>query len=178
MRLVWLGGLVLLFAFVASLVSKQQGGRLLEEGWARAANVLPDVKLGELERTTPAYTTRIFGVLPEPFRQKLAAKTWAAVEVMIFRSLLLCHLTPAFLMSFVVGSLEGSWARASQKSLIKMHSPMRFSSALTTLGLIPVLALLWVAAPAAVSAALLVIVLGTITIFGTRNLIVHAPTQF
>lgn len=97
---------------------------------------------------------------------------------MIFRSLLLWHLTPAYLMSFVVGSLEGSWARASQKSLIKMHSPMRFSSALTTLGLIPVLALLWVAAPAAVSAALLVIVLGTIAIFGTRNLIVHAPTQF
>ena len=178
MRLVWLGGLVLLFASVASLVSKGEGGRLLEESWATAANVLPDVELGNLQRTTPAYTTRIFGVLPEPFRQKLAAKTWAAVEVMIFRSLLLWHLTPAFLMSFVVGSLEGSWARASQKTLIKMHSPMRFSSALTTLGLIPVLTLLWVATPAAVSAALLVIVLGTITIFGTRNLIVHAPTQF
>lgn len=178
MRLVWLGGLVLLFASVASLVSKGEGGRLLEESWATAANVLPDVELGDLQRTTLAYTTRIFGVLPEPFRQKLAAKTWAAVEVMIFRSLLLWHLTPAFLMSFVVGSLEGSWARASQKSLVKMHSPMRFSSALTTLGLIPVLALLWVAVPAAVSAALLVIVLGTIAIFGTRNLIVHAPTQF
>lgn len=178
MRLVWIGGFVLLFASVALLVSNGEGGRLLEEGWARAANVLPDVKLGELERTTSAYTTRIFGVFPEPFRQKLAAKTWAAVEVMIFRSLLLWHLTPAFLMSFVVGSLEGSWARASQKSLIKMHSPMRFSSALTTLGLIPVLALLWVAAPVALSAALLVIVLGTIAIFGTRNLIVHAPTQF
>lgn len=178
MRLVWIGGFVLLFAFAASLVSKQEGGRLLEEGWARAANVLPDVKLGELERATPAYTTRIFGVLPEPFRQKLAGKTWAVVELMIFRSLLLWHLTPAFLMSFIVGSLEGSWARASQKSLIKMHSPMRFSSALTTLGLIPVLALLWVTAPVAVSAALLVLVLGTMAIFGTRDLIVHAPTQF
>jgi Domain of unknown function (DUF4400) len=178
MRLVWLGGLVLLFASVASLVSKGEGGRLLEEGWARAANVLPDVELGELELTTPAYTTRIFRVLPEPFRQKLAAKMWTAVEVMIFRSLLLWHLTPAFLMSFVVGSLEGSWARASQKTLIKMHSPMRFSSALTTLGLIPVLTLLWVAAPAAISAAPLIILLGTIAIFGTRNLIVHAPTQF
>jgi hypothetical protein len=30
--------------------------------------------------------------------------------------------------------LEGSWARANQKSLVKMHSPMRFSLALTEFG--------------------------------------------
>jgi len=38
--------------------------------------------------------------------------------------------------------LEGSWARANQKSLVKMHSPMRFSLALTSLAFTPVLALL------------------------------------
>jgi hypothetical protein len=163
---------------VASLVANRQGVRLLEENWASAANALPDAKLSELQRMTTAYTTRIFELFPEPFRQKFAAKVWAAVEVMTFRSLLLRHLTPVLLISFIVGLLEGSWTRASQKSLVKVHSPVRFSLALTTLGLTPVLALLWVTAPAALSPALLVVVLGTTAVFGTRNLIVHAPTQF
>jgi len=55
---------------------------------------------------------------------------------------------------------------------------MRFSLALMSLGFIPVLALLWVAAPLAISATLLVFALGTVGIIGARNLVVHAPTQF
>ncbi len=178
MRLVWVGALVLLIASLASLFSNGQSRRLLEEGWAGAANALPDAKLSELQQTTNAYTTRIFGLFPEPLRQKFAAKTWTAVEVMTFRSLLLWHLTPAVLILSIVGFLEGSWARANQKGLIKMHSPMRFSLALMTQSLIPVVALLWITAPISVSATLLVFALGAFAIVSTRNLILHAPTQF
>ena len=81
-------------------------------------------------------------------------------------------------IALIAGFLEGSWARANQKALVKMHSPMRFSLALMSLGFIPILALLWVAAPLAISATLLVFALGMVGIISTRNLVVHAPTQF
>ena len=178
MKLIWIGAFVLLFASVASLVSNRQSGQLIEQSWASASNVLPDTKLSELQRTTPAYTTKAFAGLPVPFRQKIAAKTWQPLELMIFRCLILWHVAPATLIALIVGFLEGSWARANQKALVKMHSPMRFSLALMSLGFIPVLALLWVAAPLAVSATLLVFALGTVGIISTHNLVVHAPTQF
>lgn len=178
MRLLWVGALVLLIASLATLISSRQSRGLLEAGWASAAHVLPDEKLSELQRTTPAYTSRVLALFPEPLRQRLATKAWTAVEVMTFRSLLLWHLTPAFLIPFIVGALEGSWARANQKTLIKMHSPMRFSLALTAQGLIPIVALLWITAPISVPAMLLVFAIGTFAIVSSRNLIVHAPTQF
>ena len=178
MKLIWIGALVLLFASVASLVSNRQSGQLIEQSWARASNVLPDTELSDLRRAIPAYTARVFALLPDSFRQKFAAKTWQAVELMILRSLLLRHVAPVIVIALMAGFLEGSWARASQKALVKMHSPMRFSLALMSLGFIPVLALLWVAAPLAVSATLLVFALGTVGIISTRNLVVHAPTQF
>ncbi len=59
-----------------------------------------------------------------------------------------------------------------------MHSPMRFSLALMSLSLTPLLASLCIAAPAAVSATLLVFTLSLLAIISMRNLIVHAPTQF
>ena len=178
MKLIWIGAFVLLFASVVSLVSNRQSGRLIEQSWASASNVLPAPEQIQLQRATPAYTTHIFGRLPEPFREKFAAKTWQAVDLMMFRLLILRHMAPAFLIAVIVGFLEGQWARANQKALIKMHSPMRFSLALAGLGFIPVLALLWIAAPFAISATLLVFALGNVGIISTRNLVVHAPTQF
>lgn len=178
MKIVWIGAVLLVFASLASLISNQQGGRLIEESWASATNVLPDAELIELQRAVPAYASRAFALLPEPFRQRLATKTWKAVELMIFRSLVALHLVPAILVLFFVGFLEGSWARSNQKTLIKMHSPMRFSLALGTLALTPVLALLWITAPVSVSAAVLVLLVGSLALFSIRNLIVNAPTQF
>jgi|GEM_PF-2349462 hypothetical protein len=178
MRLVWVGAFVLLIASLATLISNRQSGRLLEEGWASAATVLPDATMSELQQNTPAYADRILALFPEPFRQKFALKTRMAVEVITFRSLLLLHLAPGLLVPFIVGFLEGTWARANQTTLIKMHSPMRFSLALTTQGLIPVVALLWITAPISLSATLLVFAIGTFAFVSTRNLIVHAPTQF
>lgn len=178
MKLTWIAALVLLFASLASLISSQQSGRLIEESWAGSTNVLPDGKLNELQRVIPAYASRVFLLLPEPLRQRFAPKTWKAVELITFRLLVLLHVTPALLIPALVGFLEGSWARANQKTLIKMHSPMRFSLSLTVLGLTPILALLWVTAPVALSAKLLVFAVGTIALFGTRNLVVHSPTQF
>jgi len=178
MKLIWIGAFVLVFASAATLISHRQSERLIEECWAGATNVLPEAKLVELQRSVPAYATRAFGLLPEPFQQRLAAKTWQPIELMILRSLVVWHLTPALVIPFFVGFLEGSWSRSNQKTLIKMHSPMRFSMALAILGFSPVLALLWIAAPRALSATVLVFVLGTVAIFGTRNLIFNAPTQF
>lgn len=178
MRLVWVGAFLLLIASLTTLISNRQSGRLLEEGWASAATVLRDATLRELQQNTPAYTDRVLAVFPEPLRQRIAPKTRTAVEVITFRSLLLLHLAPALLVPFIVGFLEGTWARASQTGLIKMHSPMRFSLALTTQGLIPVMALLWITAPISLSASLLVFAIGTFAFVSTRNLILHAPTQF
>jgi hypothetical protein len=178
MKLIWIGAFVLLFASVASLLSNRQSGQLIEQSWASASNVLPDTELSQLQRATPAYTAGIFARLPEPLREKFASKMWQALELVIFRSLVLWHVTPAFLIAMVAGFLEGRWARANQKALVKMHSPMRFSLALASLGFIPVLALLWITAPLAIPATLLVFTLGAVAISSTRSLIVHAPTQF
>jgi len=101
-----------------------------------------------------------------------------AFELMIFRSLMLVHVIPAFLIAVIAGLLEGRWARANQKALVKVHSPMRFSLALGSLAFTPVLALLWITAPVAVPATMLVFMLGVVALVSTRNLIVHAPTQF
>ena len=178
MKLMWIGAFVLLFVSVVSLVSNQQSGHLMEESWAASSTVLPERKLHEFECAIPAYTSRVFLLLPEPFRQRFAAETWKPIELITFRLLVLWHLVPALLIPVLVGFLEGSWVRVNQKTLIKIHSPMRFSLSLTVLGLTPILALLWVTAPVAVSAKLLVFAVGAMAVFATRNLVVHAPTQF
>ena len=178
MKLIWIGALLLVFVSVASLVSNPKSGNLIDEGWTKASHVLPETKLRELERSTPAYAAQVFARLPEPSREKFGAKTRRSLELMIFRSLLLWHITPALLIAVIVGLLEGRWARANQKALVKMHSPMRFSLALASLGFIPVLALLWIVAPLAISATLLVFALGTIGIISASNLVIHAPTHF
>ena len=178
MKLTWIISFVLLVASLAALFSSRQTGKLIADTWAASANVLPNSKLDELERTTPAYDDRLFNLMPEPFRQKFEAKTWKAVELMTFRSLLLWHLIPGLAIPLMIGFLEGTWARANQKGLIKMHSPMRFSLSVASLGLTPVLALLWIAVPVSVPAVLLVLAVGTLSIVSTRNLIVHSPTQF
>jgi hypothetical protein len=178
MKLIWIGAFVLLFASVASLVSNRQSGQLIEQSWASASNVLPDTELSDLRRAIPAYTARVFALLPDPFRQKLAARTWQALELMILRSLLLRHVAPVILIALIAGFLEGSWARANQKALVKMHSPMRFSLALTSLGFTPILAALWITAPVTVTPTLVILALGILGLISTHNLVVHAPTQF
>ena len=178
MRLVWIGALLLLLASVASLVSNAQSGTLIKKSWITATGVLPESEIGQLQRATPAYTAGIFALLPQPLRQKFAGTMWQALELMILRSLMLWYVTPAFLIVGMAGFLEGRWARSNQKALVKMHSPMRFSLALAGLAFAPVLALLWITAPVAVSATLLVLTLGAVAVTSARNLVVHAPTQF
>jgi ABC-type multidrug transport system fused ATPase/permease subunit len=178
MRFVWVGALLLLIASVASLISNRQSGRLIDESWATASHVLPESELGQLQRATPIYTAGFFARLPEPLREKFASKMWQASELIIFRSLMLWQVIPVFVIAVLAGLLEGRWARANQKALVKMHSPMRFSLALTSLALTPVLALLWITAPVAVPPTLLVFALGAVAVISTRNLVVHAPTQF
>jgi hypothetical protein len=178
MRLLWIGTFVLLFASLASLISNGRGATLMQRSWAEASSVIPETILSDLQHASSLYTAQLFGSIPQPFREKIGQKMWSAVEVMTFRSLVLLHLAPALLLIFFLALLEGWWARANQKSLIKIHSPMRFSLALTGLGLIPVMALLWVTAPIAIPATMLVLPIAVFAMFSTRNVIVHAPTQF
>jgi hypothetical protein len=178
MRFIWIGAFILIFASLASLISNEQSGRLFEESWAGTANVLPEPILNELQHSVPAYTDRLFSFFPEPFQDRFAAKTRRPVELMTLRSLLLWHLVPGLLMAVLVGFLEGSWDRENQKTLIKMHSPMRFSMSLTAFGLSPILAALWITAPIVLPATLFVFTIGAFLLFSTRNLMVHAPTQF
>src|SRR5437016_10253241 len=159
MKLIWIGAFVLVVASLASLLANRQSGKLIDESLTSTSRVLPDTKLSELQRSTPAYTAQILARLPEPIRQKFAAKMWQALELIIFRSLTLWHAAPALFTILIVGFLEGSWARANQKALVKMHSPIRFSLAVMSLGFTPVLALLWITAPVAVPATLLVFAL-------------------
>jgi hypothetical protein len=92
MKLVPIGAFILVFASMAALISNGQSGRLIEKSWRGAANA----KLTALQRITPAYASRILGLLPEPFRQKFASKVWQPVELMTLRSLLLWHMARSF----------------------------------------------------------------------------------
>ncbi len=178
MKLIWICGFVLVFASLASLVSNRQSGKLINESWTSASRVLPDTKLREMQRSAPAYTAQILAHLPEPIRQKFAAQTQQPLELIIFRFFMLSHAAPALFVILMTGFLEGSWARANQKALVKMHSPMRFSLALVGLGFMPILALLWITAPIAVPPTLLVFTVGVVVAISIRNLVVHAPTRF
>jgi|SRR5581483_84713 len=178
MRLLWIGMFVLLFASLASLISNGRGASLIQRSWVEASNIIPETILADFQHASSLYTARLFASLPQPFREKMSQKVWDAVELMAFRSLVLLHLAPALLLPPLIGFLEGSWTRANQKSLIKIHSPMRFSLAVTGLGVIPIMALLWVTAPIAIPAMMLVLLIAVFAIFNTRNLILHAPTQF
>lgn len=178
MRFVWVGALLLLIASAASLISNRQSGRLIDATWRTARHVLSEPERSQLQRATPVYTAAIFARLPEPLREKFASKMWQALELIIFRSLMLWHAVPAFLIALVAGLLEGRWARANQKALVKLHSPMRFSLALAGLAFTPVLAALWITSPMAVPATLPAFILVVVGIVSTRSLVVHAPTQF
>jgi len=178
MKLIWIGAFVLVVASLASLLANRQSGKLIDESLTSTSRVLPDTKLSELQRSTPAYTAQILARLPEPIRQKFAAKMWQALELIIFRSLTLWHAAPALFTILIVGFLEGSWARANQKALVKMHSPIRFSLAVMSLGFTPVLALLWITAPVAVPATLLVFALGALGILSTHCQVRRARKRF
>ena len=169
MKLLSIGAFVLLVASAASLVSGGQSSKILQQSWLQAADVLPERTINELETVIPAYTERVFGLLPPTLRHKVAAR---------MRLLLAWHLAPAFLIAGVIGFLEGSWARSNQKGLVKIHSPMRFSLALAGVGLTPAAILLWATAPLRVPVIVVVLSVFTLAIFSIRNLIVHAPTQF
>ncbi len=178
MRLFWIGAFVLVIASLVSLISGGHSGALAQRSWLEVSSIIPEAKLNELQRATLLYTALLINSVPQPFHDKLTPRTRSAIELITFRALLLTHLAPAVLLPLLIGLLEGWWARANQKSLIKIHSPMRFSLALAGLGLIPVLALLWATAPMEVPAIMLVCLIGVFAIFNTRNVIVHAPTQF
>jgi hypothetical protein len=178
MKLLSIGAFMLVLASAASLVSGGQSRHFIQQSWSRASNVLPESTMNGLAAMIPAYTERVVLLMPPALREKFAGKLWNAVELMIFRLLLAWHLAPAFLIAALIGFAEGHWARANQKGLVEIHSPIRFSLALGGLAMIPMLVLLWVTAPIIVPINALVLSVFVLAILSLRNLIVHAPTQF
>jgi len=178
MKLLSIGAFMLVLASAASLVSGGQSKQFIQQCWSRASDVLPESTMNRLAPMIPAYTERVFLLMPLPVREKLTSKMWNAMELMIFRLFLAWHLLPAFLIAVLIGFAEGHWARANQKGLVKIHSPIRFSVALGGLAMIPLLVLLWVAAPIIVPIKALVSFVCVLASLSFRNLIVHAPTQF
>jgi hypothetical protein len=178
MKLLSIGVFMLVLASAASLVSGGQSWHFIQQGWSRASDVLPESTMNGLSEMIPAYTERVVVLMPPALREKFGGKLWNAVELIIFRLLLAWHLAPAFLITCLIGLAEGHWARANQRRLVKIHSPMRFSLALGGLALIPVLVLLWVTAPLIVPINALVSCTFILAVLSLRNFIVHAPTQF
>jgi hypothetical protein len=178
MKLLSIGAFVLLVASAASLISGGQSKLLLQQTWRSVANVLPERVIKELEVVIPAYTARVLELFPPTLREKVAAKTWTAVELIVLRLLLALYLVPTFLIAAGIGFLEGSWARSNQQSLVKIHSPMRFSLALTGVGLCPAVILLWATVPLVVPVIILLVCVSALAVFSVRNLVVHSPTQF
>src|SRR5947209_9698841 len=155
MKLLWIGVFAVLFASLASLVSDGKSTSVTQRSLAQTSSIIPEKTLTEIQKATSLHTAGLFRHLPQPFREKLTRRLWSAVELMTFRFLVLLYVAPALLLPLFVGLLEGWWARASETSLIKIHSPMRFSLALTGLGVLPILALLWLTAPIAIPAVTL-----------------------
>jgi hypothetical protein len=178
MKLLSIGAFMLVRASAASLVSGGQSRQFIRQSWTRASDVLPESTMSGLAAMIPAYTERVVLLIPLALREKFAGKLWNAVELMIFRLLLAWHVVPAFFITCLIGLAEGHWARANQKGLVKIHSPIRFSVALGGLAMIPLLVLLWVAAPIIVPIKALVSFVCVLASLSFRNLIVHAPTQF
>ena len=178
MKLLSIGAFALLLACVVSLVSGGQSSVMLQQSWGRAADVLPETAINKFESLVPVCTERVFGLFPPTLREKLAAKMWGTVELITLRLLLVLYLAPTFLIACLIGFLEGSWARLSQQSLVKIHSPMRFSLALAGGGLCPAVIVLWAAAPLILPVFILIVLVSTLAVFSIRNLVVHAPTQF
>jgi hypothetical protein len=178
MKLLWIGAFMLVLACAASLVSGGQSKHFIQQSWSGASEVLPENTMSGLAAMIPAYTERVFLLMPVPIREKFGGKIWNALELMIFRLLLAWHVVPAFFITCLIGLAEGHWARANQRRLVKIHSPMRFSLALGGLASIPMLVLLWMTAPLIVPINTLVSCVFVLAIFSLRNLIVHAPTQF
>jgi hypothetical protein len=178
MKLLSIGVFFLFVASAASLISGGQATVLLQHTWRRAADVLPEQAINQLEVVIPAYTGRAFELFPPTLREKVAAKTWTAVELITLRLLLALYLAPTFIIAAGIGFLEGSWARSNQQSLVKIHSPMRFSLALTGMGLCPAMILLWATVPLMVPVIILILFVSTLAVFSVRNLVVHSPTQF
>lgn len=178
MKLLSIGAFALLVASIALLVSGGQSSVLAQQAWRRATDVLSAREINDLGAVVPAYTERVFALFPPTLREKVAAKMWSAVELITLRLLLALHLVPTFFIAGLIGFLEGSWARSNQQSLVKIHSPMRFSLALAGVGLCPAVILLWATAPVLVPVLVLVFLVCMFAVFSIRNLVVHAPTQF
>jgi hypothetical protein len=178
MKLISIGAFMLVLACTVSLVAGGQSRHLIEQTWSRASDVLPESTMNRLSELTPGSSERVVLLMPPALREKLGSKLWNAVEVMIFRVLLVWHLAPALLIACLIGLAEGHWARASQRRLVQIHSPMRFTLALGGLAMIPLLVLLWVTAPLIVPINALVSCTFILAVLSLRNLIIHAPTQF
>ena len=176
MKLLSIGALFLILASASALVSGAQGRRLFDQSWLRTSEVLPENRMSELGSLIPTCTDRVWQLLPLVLRQKFAEKLRNAVELMTWRLLLIGYLVRGFLISVLIGLCEGFWSRSSQKSLVKVHSPMRFNLGLIGLGTSATITMLWVTAPITVPLILVVFCVCALAVISIRSLVINAPS--
>ena len=178
MKLLLVAVFFLILASVSTLVSGGEGGRLVQQSWFEASHPLPAKRMSELGSVMRAYTERVFQLVPVRLRQKFGQKLWDAIELMMLRLVTIRYVAPTFVLSAWIGLLEGFWSRSNLKGLVKIHSPMRFNLGLVGLGTSTAMTMLWVAAPIAVPAFLVVFCVFALAVLSIRSLVVHAPSQF
>ena len=178
MKLLSIGALFLILSSTFALVSGAQGGRLLQQSWLRTSDILPEDRMSELGSVIPTYADRVWQWIPPVLRHKFAEKLRSAVELMIWRVLLIRYVAPGFIISAIIGLLEGFWSRSSEKSLVKIHSPWRFNLGLIGLGSSTVVTMLWVTAPMSVPLILVVCCAFALAVVSIRSLVVHAPSRW
>jgi hypothetical protein len=178
MKLVAIAAFFLILASASALVSGAQGGRLFEQSRLRASEVLPEDKMNALGAVVPTYTGRVWQLLPGMLRERFAEKLRKALELVTLRLLLIRYVALGFLSSVLIGLFEGFWSRSSQKSLVTIHSPMRFNLGLIGLGTSTAMTMLWVTAPITVPLILVVFCVCGLAAVSIRSLVIHAPSPW
>ncbi len=103
MKLLSVGALFLILASASALVSGGKSGRLIEQTWLGASDILPENGVRELGSVIPTYTKRFFQLLPLKLRQKFGEKLWTAIELMTLRLLLIRYIAPTFVTAILIG---------------------------------------------------------------------------
>jgi hypothetical protein len=177
-KLLAIGAFFLVLSSALALVSRAQSPTVLQQSWLRTSEVLPGGRMSELGSLIPTYTDRAWQWVPGVLRDKFAEKLRFSLALMIWRLLLIRYLAPALVIALFIGLLEGFWSRSNQKSLVKIHSPLRFNLGLMGLGSSTTITMLWVTAPVSVPLVPVVFFVLALAVVSIRTLVVHAPSAW
>ncbi|HEX5483791.1 MAG TPA: DUF4400 domain-containing protein [Terriglobia bacterium] len=164
--------------FAVNLAKHRRASSLITATVDGAAQVLPPREIQQMVAETRQRAQKVFEHLPRKIRAKIEAKVRIPALLVLFRLALLRHLLPTLYLPMLIGALEGSWARHNQPAIVKIHSPIVFRTATLALALAPLAAFVWLLAPVAIPASLVLATEFPIIILALRGLILNAPSHF